>query len=179
VKKVMAAAGIAGPQASPKGLRHAFGVGSLQAGVPINLVKRWLGHSRLSTTEIYTEAIGQEEQAIAARAWKSFGVGAISGVSGQPAADMVQCSRSHAITDMLYEQPTTTRGFDPMLMVETEREDDGRWMAEIALLPGVMTYGVSREEAVAKAEALALRILADRVEHGEPVPELAMLFSAA
>ncbi len=66
-----------------------------------------------------------------------------------------------------------------MLMVETERETDGRWIADIALLPGVMSYGVSREEAVAKAEALALRVLADRVEHGEAVPELAMLFSAA
>jgi predicted RNase H-like HicB family nuclease len=66
-----------------------------------------------------------------------------------------------------------------VLNVETEREEDGRWIAEIAALPGVMTYGATRAEAVAKAEALALRVLADRVEHGEPVPELAALFSAA
>jgi predicted RNase H-like HicB family nuclease len=66
-----------------------------------------------------------------------------------------------------------------MLMVETEREVDGRWIAEITVLPGVMTYGVSREDAVAKVEALALRVLADRVEHGEAVPELDLLFSAA
>jgi predicted RNase H-like HicB family nuclease len=66
-----------------------------------------------------------------------------------------------------------------MLMVETERETDGRWLAEISELPGVMCYGASREEAVARAEALALRILADRVDHGEPVPELSALFSAA
>jgi predicted RNase H-like HicB family nuclease len=66
-----------------------------------------------------------------------------------------------------------------MLMVEAERENDGRWIAEITALPGVMTYGESRNEAIAKAEALALRVLADRVEHGEPVPELDMLFSAA
>lgn len=66
-----------------------------------------------------------------------------------------------------------------MLTVETEREEDGRWIAEISELPGVLTYGVSRDEAVARAEALALRILADRLEHGEIVPELAILFSAA
>lgn len=66
-----------------------------------------------------------------------------------------------------------------MLMVETERETDGRWLAEISELPGVMCYGATRDEAVARAEALALRILADRVDHGEPVPELSALFSAA
>ncbi|MEX2650802.1 MAG: type II toxin-antitoxin system HicB family antitoxin [Alphaproteobacteria bacterium] len=66
-----------------------------------------------------------------------------------------------------------------MLKVEVEREADGRWIAEVAALAGVLTYGSSREEAIAKAEALALRVLADRVEHGEPVPELSALFSAA
>ncbi len=66
-----------------------------------------------------------------------------------------------------------------MLMVETERETDGRWLAEITELPGVMCYGASREEAVARAEALALRVLADRVDHGEAVPDLSALFSAA
>ena len=68
---------------------------------------------------------------------------------------------------------------DPMLTVETERETDGRWIAEIAALPGVLTYGRSRSEAVAQAEALALRVLADRIEHGETVPELDVLFTAA
>ena len=72
VKRIMQRAGINGPQATPKGLRHSFAVTSLQSGVPITLVKRWLGHSRLSTTEIYTDAIGPEEQAIAARLWKAF-----------------------------------------------------------------------------------------------------------
>ncbi len=66
-----------------------------------------------------------------------------------------------------------------MLMVETERETDGRWLAEITELPGVMCYGASRKEAVARAEALALRILADRVDHGETIPDLSALFSAA
>jgi integrase len=72
VKEAMAAASVVGPQATPKGLRHAFAVTALQAGVPINLVRRWLGHSRLSTTEIYADAIGPEEQVIAGRLWKTF-----------------------------------------------------------------------------------------------------------
>lgn len=58
------------------------------------------------------------------------------------------------------------------MTLETERETDGRWIAEIIQLPGVLAYGDSREEAVAKAEALALRVLADRLEHGEEVPEV-------
>jgi integrase/recombinase XerD len=72
VKEGMAAAYVIGPQATPKGLRHAFAVTALQAGVPINLVRRWLGHSRLSTTEIYADAIGPEERVIAGRLWKTF-----------------------------------------------------------------------------------------------------------
>ena len=65
------------------------------------------------------------------------------------------------------------------LLVEVEREADGRWIAEIATLPGVMAYGQTREAAVAAAEALALRVLADRLEHGETVPDLSVLFTAA
>jgi predicted RNase H-like HicB family nuclease len=53
------------------------------------------------------------------------------------------------------------------LTVEVEREEDGRWLAEVVELPGVLSYGTSREEAIAKVQALALRILADRLEHGE------------
>lgn len=48
--------------------------------------------------------------------------------------------------------------------VETEREDDGRWIAEVLDLPGVMAYGATENEAVASAQALALRVLADRLE---------------
>jgi predicted RNase H-like HicB family nuclease len=51
--------------------------------------------------------------------------------------------------------------------IEVEHEDDGRWIAEIAGLPGVMAYGRDRPDAVAKAQTLALRVLADRLEHGE------------
>ena len=68
----MATAGVDGPQATPKGLRHAFAVTALQGGVPITMVKRWLGHARLSTTEIYADAIGPEEQVIAGLFWKTF-----------------------------------------------------------------------------------------------------------
>lgn len=66
-----------------------------------------------------------------------------------------------------------------MLKIEIERETDGRFIAEIRELPGVLAYGDSREEAVASVKALALRTLADRVENGEPVPELPQIFSAA
>jgi len=63
--------------------------------------------------------------------------------------------------------------------IELEREEDGRWIAEVPALPGVMVYGSTREEAMAKVEALALRVLADRLEHGEAVPEVTRLFFAA
>jgi predicted RNase H-like HicB family nuclease len=51
--------------------------------------------------------------------------------------------------------------------LECEREDDGRWIAEVLELPGVLAYGVSKDEAMIKAEALALRVIAERLEHGE------------
>ena len=63
------------------------------------------------------------------------------------------------------------------MIVEVEREEDGRWLAEVPDLPGVMGYGRTRTEAVAKVEALALRVLADRLEHGETVPELKEVFA--
>lgn len=66
-----------------------------------------------------------------------------------------------------------------MLQLELEREADGRWIAEIPALPGVMAYGVTRDEARATVEALALRTLADRIEHGEEAPELGDLFVVA
>ena len=54
--------------------------------------------------------------------------------------------------------------------VELEQETDGRWIAEVQELPGVLCYGVSREDALAKAEALALRVVADQLEIGEKLP---------
>ena len=56
--------------------------------------------------------------------------------------------------------------------VEIEREDDGRWISEVTDLPGVLAYGSTRDEAFAKAKALAFRALADRLEHGEEIPEI-------
>ena len=65
------------------------------------------------------------------------------------------------------------------MKIEIEREEDGRWIAEIPDLPGVMVYGDSRNEAISKAEALALRVLADRLEHGEEIPELKEVFAVS
>jgi len=53
--------------------------------------------------------------------------------------------------------------------IEIERETDGRWIAEVSELPGVMTYGNTREDAVSKVEAIALRVIADRLENGEAI----------
>jgi len=58
------------------------------------------------------------------------------------------------------------------MRADVEQEDDGRWIAEVSALPGAMAYGTSKAEAVAKVEALVLRILADRIEHGEATPGL-------
>lgn len=65
------------------------------------------------------------------------------------------------------------------IAIEVDREKDGRWIAEIQVLPGVLAYGATRKDALAKAEALALRVLAERLENGESVPELGALFVAA
>jgi predicted RNase H-like HicB family nuclease len=64
--------------------------------------------------------------------------------------------------------------------IELEREDDGRWLAEVPALPGVMTYGQDRDDAVARVQALALRVIADRLEHREaPAEFLNVNFQAA
>ena len=64
-----------------------------------------------------------------------------------------------------------------MFSVEVEREDDGRWIAEVVDLPGVLAYGDSRDEAVKRAQSLSLHVLADRLEHGEPLPQVEAVFS--
>lgn len=63
------------------------------------------------------------------------------------------------------------------MKIEIEREDDGRWIAEVPELPGVMVYGQSRDEAISKVKALALRVLADRLEQGESIPDLGGVFA--
>jgi predicted RNase H-like HicB family nuclease len=64
--------------------------------------------------------------------------------------------------------------------IEVEQETDGRWIAEVLELPGAMAYGATRDDAIARAKALALRALAERLEHGEAGPDLAdITFRAA
>jgi predicted RNase H-like HicB family nuclease len=64
--------------------------------------------------------------------------------------------------------------------VDVEREDDGRWLAEVIELPGVLAYGDTQGVAVSKVQALALRVLAERLEHSEAAPELLSIsFNAA
>jgi predicted RNase H-like HicB family nuclease len=65
-----------------------------------------------------------------------------------------------------------------MLRIEVEEETNGCFIAEVPDLPGVMAYGQTRDEAIVKVEALTLRVFADRLECGEPVPGLAQIFSA-
>jgi len=65
------------------------------------------------------------------------------------------------------------------LTIELEQEDDGRWIAEVPALPGVLVYGQSRQEAIERVQALTLRVLADRLEHGESVPAMDDLFAVA
>jgi predicted RNase H-like HicB family nuclease len=67
-----------------------------------------------------------------------------------------------------------------MLRIETEKEEDGRWVAEVPALPGVLAYGPTKAEAGARVQALALRVIADRLENGEQLPaELSGVFEAA
>ncbi|WP_158598941.1 tyrosine-type recombinase/integrase [Rhodophyticola porphyridii] len=70
VKSVMARADIIGAQACPKGLRHGYGIHAIKCGVPLNMVQKWLGHASMTTTAIYTNALGADELAIAERMWR-------------------------------------------------------------------------------------------------------------
>ena len=69
VKQTMQSVGVAPSQSMPKALRHAFGVGAIQKNVPLNIVQKWMGHSRIATTAIYADAVGDEEHAFADRMW--------------------------------------------------------------------------------------------------------------
>src|ERR1051326_5370864 len=68
----MGAAGIAGVQATPKGLRHGFGVANAEQNVPMATTQKWLGHAKLETTAIYQQAVGREENAFARRLWRNW-----------------------------------------------------------------------------------------------------------
>ncbi|HAZ43258.1 MAG TPA: HicB family protein [Cyanobacteria bacterium UBA11371] len=63
--------------------------------------------------------------------------------------------------------------------IEIEQEEDGRFLAEVLGMPGVLAYGETREEAVARVQALTLRVIADKLEHGEVTPELVSVSFAA
>jgi predicted RNase H-like HicB family nuclease len=76
------------------------------------------------------------------------------------------------VCSLLYEASISMR-----FTIEVEQEEDGRWLAEIPELPGVLVYGQTRTEAIARVQALALRVLADRLEHGETVPALGEVFA--
>ena len=69
VKEVMEEAGIRGVHATPKGLRHGFGVAGTQKEIPLNMIQKWLGHSDIQMTAIYTDAVGDEERKLAQRMW--------------------------------------------------------------------------------------------------------------
>jgi integrase/recombinase XerD len=72
IKSIMARAGITGIRASPRGLRHSFGVTAIGKGLPLNLVQKLLGHASINTTTVYTDASGPEERAIVARLWSGL-----------------------------------------------------------------------------------------------------------
>ncbi len=63
------------------------------------------------------------------------------------------------------------------MKIEVEKEIDGRWIAEVTDLKGVIAYGNTKKEAISKSEALALRVIADRIDHGESIPELDQMFT--
>jgi len=63
------------------------------------------------------------------------------------------------------------------LTIEIEQEEDGRWLAKVPELSGALTYGRTRQEAIDRAQSLWLRVLADRLDHGEPVPEMSGVFA--
>jgi predicted RNase H-like HicB family nuclease len=65
------------------------------------------------------------------------------------------------------------------LTIEMEQEEDGRWLAEVPDLPGVQAYGRTRQEAIERVQVLSLRVLADRLDHGEPVPQVSGVFAVA
>jgi predicted RNase H-like HicB family nuclease len=63
------------------------------------------------------------------------------------------------------------------LTIAIEQEDDGRWLAEVPELPGVLTYGQTRQQAIERVQVLSLRVLADRLDHGEAIPQIDRVFA--
>jgi site-specific recombinase XerD len=69
IKAKMKEAGVNGTRATPKGLRHSFAIACLSKEIPLTTVQKWLGHARLDTTSIYSNAVGKEEREMARRLW--------------------------------------------------------------------------------------------------------------
>lgn len=63
------------------------------------------------------------------------------------------------------------------MIIEVEQEEDGRWIAEVPEIPGALVYGQTREDAIGRVQALSLRVLADRLDHGEAIPEMGRVFA--
>lgn len=93
--EVMKAAGICGSYATPKGLRHGFGVAATQSSVPLTLVQRWLGHADIKTTAIYTSAMGPEERELAARMWDGWGDAPATPARRRPGQSTAQSNENH------------------------------------------------------------------------------------
>ena len=69
IKQIMKEADITGPQASPKGLRHGFGIHAISRGIQLNMLQKWMGHASIKATAIYTNAVGEEEMELARKMW--------------------------------------------------------------------------------------------------------------
>ncbi|MER0240417.1 hypothetical protein [Fulvimarina sp. MAC8] len=69
MKAVIAAAGLEGPQAVLRGLRHGYGVAAIGAAVPLNMLSKWMGHATIETTAIYANPLGEEQRSIAESMW--------------------------------------------------------------------------------------------------------------
>ena len=97
-----------------------------------------------------------------------------------PAEEREEPRQNQAALDRSFSSAAESRNVCPMnFRVEIEQEDDGRWIAEVVDLPGVLAYGSTSKEAQARVQALALRVVADRLEHGEADPGLVNISFAA
>jgi predicted RNase H-like HicB family nuclease len=94
-----------------------------------------------------------------------FGYDQVLGKLGEPEAELAQSVCKSKETNIM-----------PMT-IEVEQELDGRWLAEVPDLPGVLAYGHTRQEAIEQVQVLSLRVLADRLNHGEPVPQVNGVFA--
>ena len=101
-------------------------------------------------------------------------------VSGRGGVRDDQADRFLLASRRLEGYHAVAEGLQLRLTIESEQEEGGRWLAEVCELPGVLAYGPDREAAIARVQALALRVLADRLEHGEATPgPLTISFAAA